>query len=154
MLVGDNSDICSSLESFLMAIEICSWPWGNLLSQQNKPSSWTAILYFLIQSMYLQKLMHVSVHSPQTPFDTFADLEFAETFAMKGDPMQPCTIHCILATTWLPFSSFLQQKLLHLMGQSSTTCTLVANLIVYLESHLLCALIVAIEWVLELTRSY
>ena len=46
------------------------------------------------------------------------------------------------------------QNLLHLMGQNSTTYTLVANLIVYLESHLLYALIIAIEGVLELTRRH
>jgi hypothetical protein len=52
------------------------------------------------------------------------------------------------------FLLVLAQNLPHLMGQSSTTCTLVANLTVYLESHLLCALIVAIEGVLELTGSH
>ena len=38
------------------------------------------------------------------------------------------------------FLFFLTQDLLHLMGQSSITCTLVIDLIVYLESYLSCAL--------------
>ena len=52
------------------------------------------------------------------------------------------------------FLLILAQNLLHLMDQSSTTCILVANLMKYLELHLLCALIVAIEGVLELTGSH
>jgi hypothetical protein len=40
------------------------------------------------------------------------------------------------------------------MNQNSTTCTLVANLIVYLELHLLCALIILVEGVLEVTKIY
>jgi hypothetical protein len=55
------------------------------------------------------------------------------------------------------FLLILAQNLLHLKGQSSSTCILVADLvvdfIVYLESHLLCALITAVEGALEFTRS-
>jgi hypothetical protein len=49
------------------------------------------------------------------------------------------------------FVLVLAQKLPYLKGQSSTV---VANLNVYLESHLLCVLIAAIEGVLELTGSH
>jgi hypothetical protein len=38
------------------------------------------------------------------------------------------------------FLFFLTQDLLHLTGQNSTTCTLVVDFTVYLESHLSCAL--------------
>jgi hypothetical protein len=52
------------------------------------------------------------------------------------------------------FPLVLAQNLLHLIDQNSTTCTLVANLMEYLELHLLCAIIAAIEGVLELTKSH
>jgi hypothetical protein len=46
------------------------------------------------------------------------------------------------------------QNLPHLKGQSSGTCTLVINLVVYLEFYLLYVLIVAVEGVLEFTEIY
>ena len=52
----------------------------------------------------------------------------------------------LLATTWLPFSSFLH-KICHY--QSSTDCTLVANIILYLKLHLLYILIITKKKVLE-----
>jgi hypothetical protein len=52
------------------------------------------------------------------------------------------------------FLFVLAQKLLHLMGQSSSTCTLVVDLILYLEFHLLCVLIAAIKGLLELSGSH
>jgi hypothetical protein len=66
----------------------------------------------------------------------------------------PSQIHCILLAATCYIFFVLVQKLPYLMGQSSTTCTLVAILILYLESHLLCALIAAVKGVLELTRSH
>jgi hypothetical protein len=53
--------------------------------------------------------------------------------------MQPFTnsLYSFSCNHVVAFLLVLAQKLPHLLGQSSTTCTLVANLVVYLESHLL-----------------
>jgi uncharacterized MAPEG superfamily protein len=50
------------------------------------------------------------------------------------------------------FLLFLAQKLLHLEGQSSNTCTLVANFIVYRITFII-ALIATVEGALEFTAS-
>jgi hypothetical protein len=68
--------------------------------------------------------------------------------------LRASSVHSLQNLTANPFFLVLAQSLPHLMGQNSTTCTLVANLIVYLESHLLYTLIGAIEGILELTRNH
>jgi hypothetical protein len=80
---------------------------------------------------------------------------FEETFVMDVDPMQPI-IHSLYSSFCnhvAAFVLFFAQKLLHLKGQSSNPCILVVDLILYLESHLLCVLIATVEGVLEFTAS-
>jgi hypothetical protein len=74
---------------------------------------------------------------------------------MDVDPMQPI-IHSLYSSFCnhvAAFVLFFAQKLLHLKGQSSNPCILVVDLILYLESHLLCVLIATVEGVLEFTAS-
>jgi hypothetical protein len=63
------------------------------------------------------------------------------------------SLHFSSCSHVVAFFLFLAQNLLHLMGQCYSTCTLVADFIVYLESQLLCALIAVVEGALEFTAS-
>jgi hypothetical protein len=68
---------------------------------------------------------------------------FLRTF--KFEMLIQCNliIHSLYSSSCIHVTAFLlvlAQKVPHLMGQSSSTCILVVDLIVYLELHLLCAL--------------
>ena len=94
----------------------------------------------------------------QTSFaETFVEiLNLQRTLLQREIQCNPI-IHSLYSSSCSHMAAFflvLAQKLPHLMGQSSITCTLMANLIVYLELHLLCSLIAVIEGVLELIGSH
>jgi hypothetical protein len=94
-------------------------------------------------SLMVSNLVTTKSHCKPPLAKTFAEiLNLQRPLLQREIQCNPVT-HSLYSSSYNHVAAFLlvlAQKVPHLMGQSSTTCTLVANLIVYLESHLLCAL--------------
>jgi hypothetical protein len=153
----------------LQPIEVIQKPQiGSLGVSRLIPVIWvTCIISTFVSPQPPLLVLYFHLKHPQSSHCKISlQTPFAETFGETLNLQRPLPwrhIQCNPITNPLFSSSYnhvatfllvLAQNLPHLMDQSSTTCILVAKLIIYLELHLLCALIATIEEVLELIGSH